>query len=233
MEGGPGHVKLNLAMAPDGQVSDVDTGDVYDLAAVAARIPWVDFQWTPGPGMPRHSYVVLGRCDDSDWDLLDFAIKKHPASYMAYFRGYQYPMRYLELGDGYRYWLTFAGVLMLNRCTLDSSEPPRRVDQGARPICWQEWGALEYYERGSDWPEEWKRKYPERFGSPSLPACRHGEIREGDRVTHLPSWRTGVVERIYPEQALPVYVLWDKSRKHSFVGKASLRTPCCCVLTPE
>lgn len=117
---------------------------------------------------------------------------------------------------------------MLNRCTLDSAEPPRRVDCGAAPICWQEWGASEYYERDSGWPEMEKRRYPKRFGNPPAPPCRHGWIQKGDPVTHLPDGKTGVVHEIYPDQPRPVYVHWDNGQQ-TFVGKKSLRTPCCCV----
>ena len=222
VEARPKRTKLNLKMNDNHDVVNAETGETYDLAAVVGRIPWVDFKARPGPGMPPHQFVVLGKCDDADWDVLDFAIAKHPASYNAYFRGYQSPMRYFELGN-YRCWHTALGIQMLNRCTLDSAEPPRRVKDGARPICWQEWGAPPSHQQGSGWPEEYKRKHPEMF---RLPACRHGDIRVGDRVTHRASRRTGEVEAMYPEQVLAVYVRWDDGRK-SFVGKAGLRTDCC------
>jgi hypothetical protein len=67
-------------------------------------------------------------------------------------------MRYLEVGER-RYWPTaIRAKRFLNRCWLDSVEPPRRVDQGARPIPPDEWGASEPY-----WPQgfgygEWRRE---------------------------------------------------------------------------
>lgn len=227
MEAQPRRPKRNLEMNERGQVRDKDTGESYDLSVVAAGIPWVDFK-DLASGMPPHQYVVLGKCDDTDWDVLAFAIAKHPEGYRAYFRGYQSPMRYWELGDGYRYWPSaIRGVQMLNRCTLDSVEPPRRVDQGAKPICWQEWGALYYCQQGTGWTEEQKAKYPERFGNPAPPTCNHGEFKIGDRVTHRVSGRTGLVSAITPGQALPVYVHWDDGRK-SFVGQAGVKGRCCC-----
>ena len=54
-----------------GRVVNVDSGEVYDVAAVAARIPWVKFRGeTVPPTMPAHWYVVLGRSADVDWDIL-------------------------------------------------------------------------------------------------------------------------------------------------------------------
>lgn len=129
---------LNLELRGE-KVVNSDTGEEYDVAAVAARLTWRtqktgNSSWEDYPPyMPPHEYIVFGKCDYADWNVLYFACTKHPASYRAYFRGYQSPMRYLELGDGYRYWPTaLRGVTMLNRCALDSVEPPRRVDQGAR-----------------------------------------------------------------------------------------------------
>ena len=111
MEIQPRSAKLNLVLTQDAQVSNKDTGEVYDVAAAAARLPWVDFHWGGGRGMPRHQFVALGKAhdrawdalDDRAWDVLDFVIRKHPDSYRAYFRGYQYQMRYWELGN-WRYW---------------------------------------------------------------------------------------------------------------------------------
>jgi hypothetical protein len=92
------------------------------------------------PLMP-HQYVVLGRCPVVSWDVLNSMIAQSPDSYLAYFRGYQRPTRYWDnREDGHRYWRTssrgsWGGVThMLNRARLDSTEPPRRVDEGARPI---------------------------------------------------------------------------------------------------
>jgi len=88
---------------------------------------------------PPHQHVVQARCPAAEWALLDAAIATSPDSYLAYFRGYQWPMRYWEF-EGRRYWRTSSrgperGVThMLNRCLFDDAEPPRRVDQGAAPI---------------------------------------------------------------------------------------------------
>ena len=158
--------QLNLKFREE-KVVNSDTGEEYDALAVAARLPWQAFKvgtssWEDYPPyMPPHEYVVLGKCDYADWDMLHFACRKHPASYLAYFRGYQSPMRYWEPGDGYRYWPTSPrGVLMLNRCTLDSVEPPRRKDQGARPIKPKDWGAPPWLPQGSGW-RGYLKKHPD------------------------------------------------------------------------
>ena len=64
------------------------------------------------------------------------------ATYRAYFRGYQSPMRYWEAPDGRRYWLKF----MINRCWPDSVERLRRVDEGATAIT--DWEPTLRTERG-------------------------------------------------------------------------------------
>jgi hypothetical protein len=150
------------------KVVNSETGGEYDVAAVAARLPWQaqktgSSSWEDwAPYMPPHQFVVLGKCNYADWDVLYFTCMKHPASYRAYFRGYQSPMRYWESGDGYRYWPTaLRGVLMLNRCTLDSVEPPRRVDQGARRIKPKDWGAPPWLPQGNGWPASYLKKHPD------------------------------------------------------------------------
>ena len=150
-------LRLNLGFH-ETQVIDLDTGEVYAVAAAAARIPWVKFRGeTVPPTMPAHWYVVQGRCGEIDWNVLAFAIAEHPESYLAYFRGYHTPNRYLELGDGYRYWRTkLHGTHMLNRCTLDSCEPPRRVDQGARPET--DWQGPPWWPKDLPWSEEYERQ---------------------------------------------------------------------------
>ena len=163
------------------QVVDVDTGEVYDVAAAAARIPWMKFRGeTVPPTMPAHWYVVLGQCADVDWDILAFAIAKHPESYLAYFRGYRTPNRYLELGDGYRYWRTkLHGTHMLNRCTPDSCEPPRRVDQGAGPET--DWQGPPWWPKDLPWSEEYQRQLMDiAYGqrpSPEVPLAAGGSHR--------------------------------------------------------
>ncbi|MGH8546783.1 MAG: hypothetical protein ACREX3_24860 [Gammaproteobacteria bacterium] len=162
----PPSTPLNLKFAGE-KVVNSDTGEEYDMRAVVERLPWqaqkgANSTWPDyAPYMPPHEFVVLGKCSYADWDVLHFACTKHPASYRGYIRGYQSPMRYLEFGDGYRYWPTRLGVMMLNRCTLDSVEPPRRVDQGARPIKPKDWGAPPWLPQGSGWPEDYLKKHPD------------------------------------------------------------------------
>jgi rubredoxin len=132
-----------------------------DAVEAAARLPWRDA--LTGGGMPAHQYVVFATGDGKDLppgmdrpeaqaavEVLLAAIRDHPDAYDAYFRGYRWPMHYLELPDGLRYWHTAPnGTHMLNRCTLDSVEPPRRVDQAAQPI---EWDGPPWAPFGSAWP---------------------------------------------------------------------------------
>jgi hypothetical protein len=127
-------------------------GTRYGIAWAIEQLPWRTA--LPGGGMPTHQYVVIGASTLPASDVLGTAIRDHPASFDAYFRGYQRPMRYLELGD-HRYWRTSAGPThMLNRCTLDSVEPPRRVADGARPLPWvgPRWAPY-----GSPWPPGYVR----------------------------------------------------------------------------
>ena len=125
------------------RVVNVDSGDVYDVAAAAARIPWVKFRGeTVPPTMPAHWYVVLGRCADVDWNVLAFAIAKHPESYLAYFRGYRTPNRYLELDDaiatGERSFMEHTCSIGARRTRasrrgeLTREQRPRRIGKGRR-----------------------------------------------------------------------------------------------------
>jgi hypothetical protein len=142
---------------------NAETGEEYDLITVAARLPWQAYRrmWKDYPPyMPPHEYVRLGKCNYTDWDVLYFACTKHSESYRAYFRGYQSPMRYWEPGNGYRYWHTAPhGVSMLNRCTLDSVEPPRRVIKGEKPIKPKDWGAPPWLPKGTGWPPGYLEKH--------------------------------------------------------------------------
>jgi len=83
------------------------------------------------------------------------SVHDHRDSYDAYFRGYPFPMHYWEF-EACRYWRTSArgSVHMLNRCTLDSVEPPRRVDDGAEPI---EWHGPPWAPDGTPWPPGYVR----------------------------------------------------------------------------
>lgn len=104
---------------------------------------------------PSHQYVVQARCPGDEWAVLDTAIATSPDSYLAYFRGYQWPMRYWEF-EGRRYWRTSNRerdgnvTHMLNRCLFEDAEPPRRVDQGAMPIT--DWQGPPWELNGSEWP---------------------------------------------------------------------------------
>ena len=171
--------RLRLHIA-DGQICD-DTGQVYDLASAIDQIPWVQVRMYP----PPHEYVTLRTCPITAWDVLATAIAHHPDSYLAYFRGYQRPMRYLDF-QGRRYWRTASrgtGGLthMLNRCLFADAEPPRRVDQGARPIPWEgpPWDVY-----GSAWPA-WYVRGPDgvyRY-DPSLDPYRRRSPGRSDWVS--------------------------------------------------
>ena len=102
-------------------------GTEVDILEAIGALPWVTQLC---PLMP-HQYAVLRKSPEWAWLALDATIRQCPDSYRAYFRGYRTPNRYWEAPDGLRYWRT---RFELNRCTLDSVEPPRRVDKGATPI---------------------------------------------------------------------------------------------------
>lgn len=114
-----------------------------------AALPWRSA--LPADGMPAHQYVILGKCPTQAWDVLASAIREHPDSYDAYFRGYPWPMHYWEFED-HRYWRTSArgDTHMLNRCTLDSVEPPRRVADGATAA--EDWSGPTWAPDGTPWP---------------------------------------------------------------------------------
>ncbi len=199
----------NRLIVVDGDVVDPATGEVYDPVAEAARLRWTTA--LAGDGMPPHQYLVFSgqrAISDVAVDVLLTAIRYHPDAYNAYFRGYRSPMRYLELPDDHRYWRTVLGrTHMLNRCTLDSVEPPRRVDQGARPLPWDgpPWApqgspwppgyssdgrGRHRYDPALDWRKDYrcracgKRFYPSPFDRPcpkcGLAAQAPSELKEGD-----------------------------------------------------
>ncbi len=134
----------------NGQIVD-DDGQVYVLREAIEHIPWV----TAKKYAPRHEYSILGRGPVLAWDVLACAIREHPDSYLGLFRGYLRAMRYLEIDDR-RYWRTSSAnpggglTSMLNRCLLTDVEPPRRVDQGAKPI--SDWQGPRWLPEGSAWP---------------------------------------------------------------------------------
>jgi hypothetical protein len=126
-------------------------------------VPWRDNQLAPHePRMPPHQYcIVAGGLTDEQLAacrLVESAIDNHPESYLAYWRGYQSPQRYLQR-DGMRYWHSRHGrVRAVNRCRLDSTEPPRRVDEGGKQIPPEEWGSrYPYWPQGSGYGD-WKRE---------------------------------------------------------------------------
>jgi hypothetical protein len=127
-------------------VVDDATGTRFDPVGMAERLTWVTS--LPGGGMPTHQYVVFTYPYALPVQVVLTVIKLR--GYNAYFRGYQHPMRYVELRDGLRYWRTVLNrTHMLNRCTPDSVEPPRRVDQGAKPM---KWDGPPWAPYGSPWP---------------------------------------------------------------------------------
>lgn len=136
-----------------------DTDQIYDVGEAITAVPWITARQYP----PPHQYVIFGRCPPLAWDVLACAVAKHPESYLAYFRGYQKPMRYWEF-EGYRYWRTASrnpsGKIthMLNRCGFDDVEPPRRVDQGAKPRL--DWDGPPWLPERSPWPD-WFVKGPD------------------------------------------------------------------------
>lgn len=144
-------------------------GATHSVRAAIERLEWRSS--LPGSGMPPHQYVVLGACDPLAADAVLCLLRQSPTSFMAYFRGYRYPMRYVEL-DGWRYWRTaLNGAHMLNRCTLDSVEPPRRVDEGAKPIAWDGPPWAPY---GSPWPPGYVEVAPGRWAYESKLDPRRG-----------------------------------------------------------
>lgn len=138
-------------------------GDV-DLAGVIGALPWVQQLC---PLMP-HEYAVLRDSPDWAWFALDATIRHSLQSYLAYFRGYQRPNRYWDGPDGLRYWRT---RFELNRCTVDSVESPRRVDEGAQPI--PDWVGPPYAPNGANlYVRESDGKWWPRFEGTSLQPCR-------------------------------------------------------------
>lgn len=148
-----------LLIAPVGYaVIDRKTEERHEFEELVNRLPWKHNNLAPHePRMPPHEYVLESWCDPVSFHRVRFIIRNHPESFDAYFRAYQRPMRYLEVGDR-RYSPTAIGEKrFLNRCWIDSVEPPRRVDEGGEPIPLEEWGAEKpYWPRGSGYGE-WKR----------------------------------------------------------------------------
>lgn len=140
---GPSMIKVRGDLVIDSE------GKVHSIREAADQLPWVDATKYPSP----HQYCIQRKSPALPWRVLELAIRDHPDSYLAYFRGYKRPMRYWEF-EGRRYWRTASrdhGGLtqMLNRCTFDSVEPPRRVDQGATALPWGDGPPWEPF--GSPW----------------------------------------------------------------------------------
>jgi hypothetical protein len=149
----------DLRLRVEGEQVVSETGEVFDIRETILRIPWTTA--TKYAASSPHQYVVQSRCPSELWAVLACFIAKHPDGYEAYFRGYQRPMHYIEL-DQFRYWRTASGGFgggvthMLNRCTFDSAEPPRRADQGAKPI--PNWQGPPWELNGTPWPDWYVRQ---------------------------------------------------------------------------
>jgi hypothetical protein len=125
----PRRVQLAIARTKYAVV-DLGSGEVHEFSEVAARLPWRDNSLAPHePRMPPHQYLLVRDLRNAQLEachMLEFIIDRHPEAYLAYFRGYQHPTRYLEV-RGFRYWRSrLQGCWFLNRARLDSCEPPRR-----------------------------------------------------------------------------------------------------------
>lgn len=145
----------DLRLRVDGEHVISESGVLFDIREMIDAIPWVTAFMYP----PPHAYVVRDRCPAVPWQVLSVFVRHSPDSYLAYFRGYQRPNRYVEL-DGRRYWATSSGgpgggVMMLNRGRFEDSEPPRRVDDGAQPIL--DWQGPPWELNGSPWPRWYER----------------------------------------------------------------------------
>lgn len=130
-----------------------EDGRIHDVLEAIDALPWVRQLC---PQMP-HEYAVSFKSPDWAWNVVNVMVSsRNPDTYRAYFRGYQTPNRYWAAPDGLRYWRTRE----LNRCEPHSVEPPRRVDEGAKPI--KDWdgppwapNSIGLYERdvkGRWWP---------------------------------------------------------------------------------
>ena len=143
-----------LALAPQGYgVVDLRSGVLHEFDSLVAQLRWRNNAMPPRePRMPAHQYVVVRGLAEEDLAIcrmFGFVVEQHAESYDGYFRGLRYPSRYLEVGDGWRYWRVWiARRPWPHRQRLDTSEPPRRVDEGAKPIPPHEWGAVPYWPQG-------------------------------------------------------------------------------------
>jgi hypothetical protein len=118
----------DLPLYVDERTLEID-GQPIDVMGAAETLPWVKQLC---PFMP-HEYAVISNSPRDAFTAIEAMVRLSPAGYQAYFRGYSRPMRYWDAPDGNRYWMTgWGGGRMVNR-TADDQDPPRRVDEGARP----------------------------------------------------------------------------------------------------
>lgn len=152
----------------DARTVHADDGREFDVLDAIGALPWVQQLC---PLMP-HEYAVLFKSPEWAWAALEAMVRWSPDSYRAYFRGYQTPNRYWVAPDGLRYWRT---GMMLNRCTLDSVEPPRRVDEGAKPI--KDWDGPPYAPNGSGlYLKRANGRWLPRLEGTNLEPCRYCQI---------------------------------------------------------
>jgi len=165
---------MSIALAPHGYAAiDTATGKLHEFAELADKLRWRWIEVIPDElrQMPPHQYVDGHKLRPEEVPvarMLEFVIAYHPESYLAYFRGYQQHNRYLEIGDGWRYWRASFGTSCPHRQRLDACEPPWRLDEGARPIPPEEWGAEPSWPQGSGYGE-WKKERGEWAFHPEDP----------------------------------------------------------------
>lgn len=173
---------MSIALAPHRYAAiDTATGKRHEFADLANKLRWRWNDFIPGElrQMPPHQYVDGHKLRPDEVPvaaMLAYVIAHHPESYRAYFRAYKRPTRYLEAGAGWRYWVAWFGASFPHRQRLDACEPPRRVDEGAKPIPLEEWGASKpWWPQGSGYGK-WKKErgewvfYPE--DPPGAPPSR-------------------------------------------------------------
>lgn len=145
----PGFVIVDprTVRAPDGRT--------YDVLEAIQALPWTA-QLCP---LMRHEYTIWKKGPEWAWNVLSsMLLGSNPASFRAYFRGYQQANRYWDAPDGLRYW---RGRFEIDRGQADGSGL-RHVDAGAkRATAWagpayapDGSGLYEQDERGRWWPTE-------------------------------------------------------------------------------
>lgn len=115
----PGYVLVGsrTVRAPDGQA--------YDVLEAIQALPWTA-QLCP---LMRHEYTIWNKGLEWAWNVLSSMLSaQNPASFRAYFRGYQPANRYWDAPDGLRYW---RGRFEIDRGQANDAGL-RRVDEGGR-----------------------------------------------------------------------------------------------------